>query len=328
MAARSAWTPPATLAGLPRISLRALPAGGAVLRDPRLTPADLLLGIDELVLLVHGFNNREEVAFASYLRFMAKVGPAWASRSSGVFWPGDGRTGDPDARSGWRSVLLAGASYPYQPQRATEAAGHLADVVSRACVSRAAIAARRGRRATDLVVNVVAHSMGCRLVLELLRLLRPALLAGAPLRVRNVALMAAAVPVYHISFRGELEQALTTAERTTLYWSRADGVLRFLFPLGQSLERPFPRGWWPSRRGALGRLGGDGRAGLRSVQVPLGHSDYWTDEGVAADIRADLDADAAAGAGVGTAPSGGRRLGVRAVGVRQLGTRPVPGARA
>lgn len=103
---------------------------------------------------------------------------------------------------------------------------------------------------------------------------------------------------------------------------------RGLVPLGQSLERPFPRGWWPSRRGALGRLGGDGRPGLRSVQVSLGHSTYWTDEGVGACIRADPEADPAAGAGVGTVPSGGRRLGVRVVGARPLGVRPVPGARA
>lgn len=311
---------PETIAGFSRISLRALPAGGAVLRDPRLTPADLLLGADELVLLVHGFNNSEDVAFASYRDFMTNIGPIWASQSAGVFWPGDGRTGDPNAPAGWRSVLLSAASYPYQPQRATEAAGYLADVVSRACVSRDTVAARRGRRPAELVVSIVAHSMGCRLALELLRLLRSALTGGVRLRIRHVALMAAAVPGYHVTERGELEQALTTAERTTVYWSRTDRVLRFLFPLGQALERPFPRGWWPWHRGALGRDGAAERPRLRSVEVAIGHSGYWPNSGVAEGIRNDLEGRADAGAV--------RRLGWRQAAGRRVGLRSTSGRRA
>jgi pimeloyl-ACP methyl ester carboxylesterase len=311
---------PETIAGLPRISLRSLPAGGAVLRDPRLTPADLLLEADELLLLVHGFNNSEGVAFASYRDFMTNIGPAWAAQSAGVFWPGDGRTEDMLARAGWRSVLLSAASYPYQPQRAVEAAGYLADIVSRACVFRAKVAARRGRRSAELVINVVGHSMGCRLALELLRLLRSALTAGARLRVRHVALMAAAVPAYHVAKRGELEQALTTAELTTVYWSRRDQVLRFLFPLGQALERPFPRGWWPQQRRALGRVGATGSARLRSVEVALGHSGYWPDREVAERIRNDLEARAD-GEKV-------RHLSSRLAVVRTVRLRPLPRRRA
>jgi hypothetical protein len=311
---------PETIAGFARVSLRALSAGGAVLRDPRLTPADLLLAADELVLLVHGFNNSEDHAFASYRDFMANIGPIWAPQSAGVFWPGDGRTGDPNASAGWRSVLLSAASYPYQPQRATEAAGYLVDVVTRACVFRETVAARRGRRSAELVVNIVAHSMGCRLALEMLRLLRSALTGGVHLRIRHVALMAAAVPGYHVRERGELEQALTTAERTTVYWSRAGTAAPTLVRVEIEIGAPGPRGWWPLHRGALGRGGVAERPRLRSVEVALGHSGYWPNSEVAESIRNDLEGRADA--------SALRRLGSRQAAVRPVGLRPAPGRRA
>jgi len=159
--------------------------------------------------------------------------------------------------------------------------------------------------------------MGCRLVLELLALLRSAVLAGVPLRVRHVALMAAAVPTYHVEERGSLEQALTTPDRTKIYWSLEDRVLRFAFPIGQVLERPFPLGWRPAGRTALGRGGGDGRAGLASVQVSLDHSEYWSNKAVAEDVRTDLD---------GSTPiMRGRNLGLRASGTRSPGRRVMSG---
>jgi len=72
----------------------------------------LFLRSDELLLLVHGYNNSEPVAFASYRKFMANIGSVWSSRTSAVFWPGDGWTRDPAAHEGWRSVVLSAASYP------------------------------------------------------------------------------------------------------------------------------------------------------------------------------------------------------------------------
>lgn len=305
---------PGTLSEMSRISFRSLPAGGAVLRAPRATPADLLLGDDELVLLVHGYANDEPAAFASYRRFMENLGERWAAKAAGVFWPGDGRTRDADAQQSLFS-FLAVASYMWQPQRARETARHLADLLGRACVDRQAVAARRGRVARPLVVSIVAHSMGCRLTLELLNLVRTAILAGARLRVRSVGLMAAAVPAYHVQERGDLELAFATAERTTVYWSRSDRVLRFPFRFGQVAEFPFPLGW--RRRGAIGRHGVEG-LGARSVQVELDHSDYWPSVEVAEDVRDQLEPSVDL---FKTRTPARRIAGARPLSSRRLGTR-------
>ncbi len=281
---------PGSFSEMPRISFRALTNGGSVQRAPRTTPADLLLSDEEVLLLIHGFANDEAAAFTSYRAFLQNLGTPWSARSAGIFWPGDGNTIDDNATRS-RFSLLATFSYSWQPQRAKETARYLSDTLTRACKDRQAVFARRGRSARPLVISIVAHSMGCRLALELMSLLRAAIRAGDQLRVRNVSLMAAAVPTYQVGTRGDLELALTTPEKTTVYWSRRDSVLRFAFPLGQVLERPFPLGW--RNRVAFG-LKGAGAGGARSVQVELGHSDYWPSATIAADVLDQLGEKAGA----------------------------------
>ncbi len=285
----AAHLPTLEFAAFPRISLRDAPRGGPVGSQSRVTPADLLLGSDELLLLIHGYNNSEPDAFASYRTFLMNVGDPWVARSGGVFWPGDASDARPGRRPGLLFPLLAAASYPWQPHRAAQAAQHIADLIATALVSRSAVAERRGRQADALTLNVVAHSMGCRLALELIKLLRPLLLAGAALRIRSLVLLAAAVPHYHVGDRGPLEAALTTADSTLILWSRRDRVLRFAFPLGQLLERPFPLGWHRSARGALGRSGSATTPRLQSEETRLDHSDYWPDRKLAGRVRTVLD---------------------------------------
>lgn len=282
---------PSSLAALPRISVRKFSNAGPVLQNARLTPANLLLDAEELVLLIHGYNNSELSAFESYRAFMENLGSGWASCVSGIFWPGDGSTNDPDARQVWNSVLFSAISYPLQPRRAEESASYLADTITLALSARLERANRSGRAPRNLVLNIVAHSMGCRLALELLKLLRSALRGGAPLRIRNVALMAAAVPQYDTEFRGSFHLALNTPDKTTVFWSRSDRVLRMTFPLGQVLAWPFPLGWDLRKRSALGRFGMAERNGLSSVEVDLDHSDYWSDRFIASVLRTDLDSD-------------------------------------
>lgn len=257
----------------------------------RVTPSDLLLANDELVVLIHGYNNAESVAFDSYKCFSDNVGNAWARHISGVFWPGDGVTLRAGSGAGWHTPAIAMLSYPSQPQRAIEAAERLQEVVSAACAARAAIAARSGNQARHLVLNVVAHSMGSRVALEFIRLIRSALAAGVRIRLRTLTLMAAAVPRYMIEARGDLERAFSTAERTLVFWSREDYVLRFVFPLGQALERPFPLGWKIGSRKAVGHAGVSESDSVVSVETSIGHRDYWSSREVAERVRDELNGE-------------------------------------
>jgi pimeloyl-ACP methyl ester carboxylesterase len=295
------------LAGFPRVSLRSAPIGGPLLRQAIVTPAYLLVGQDELLLLVHGYANNEAQAFASYKKFLRNVGDPWVARSAGLFWPGDGGPWQPK----WWSRFTAPATYPLQPQRAEEAAEYLNDLIIETSNARAEVARLNRRRVRPLTLNIVGHSMGCRLVLELMKLLRSAIATGPAIEVRNVVLMAAAVPDYHVHERGSLEKALSVAYETLVLWSKKDEVLRWAFRAGQSVERPFPLGL--RSRTALGRSGTGSASHVSSEETQLGHSDYWPSAAIASKVRGALE---------GRLPIGGSRV-ARSCGAgsRQLGTR-------
>jgi pimeloyl-ACP methyl ester carboxylesterase len=269
-----------SFAAFPRVSLRDRPAGGSVISHARTTPADLLLRSDEVILLAHGYNNSQSVALASYKAFLQNVGDPLAGSAAGLFWPGDGITfRRTTRRSLWHSPLLSALSYPWQPQRAAEAAERLSEVMADAIRARSLV----GRR--PLTINVVAHSMGCQLTLELLKLLRVSMRAGQ-IVIRNLVLMAAAVPRYSVQEHGDLEMALRSAQRTRVFWSKSDRVLSLAFPLGQFLERPFPLGW--RSRVAVGRTGISFSERVTAHETSHGHSDYWSDDRIARHVKNDM----------------------------------------
>lgn len=252
----------------------------------------------ELLVLVHGFNNDRQEAVDAYAAFrhrqQAAAGtPALLDEHLGdLFWPGDAR---------WPGLLDAidGLVYP----GILDTALAIAPRIARYLASR-----------TDVQqVHFVAHSLGCRVVLETLRLLHG---AGGP-QVGKVCLMAAAVPAEAVMPGGGLAGALATPRRLRVLYSPDDAVLAYAFPIGQTMAG---EGFFPM---ALGRHGdvpqSPGRVDRDHIEGAA-HGDYWGQSGNAASRQAEralrdfLRLDALAKRGLGERPlpprrpSGGQRV--------------------
>lgn len=220
-----------------------------------------------LVLLVHGYNNNREQACEAYEGFFARqkeiacLGPGRPLADNKLFvevyWAGD-------AKWGVASFLF----YMGAVTNAKDTGVHFARLLR-----------QLAERAEPLEVQVIGHSLGCRVIFEVLRHL-----AGASkLRVTHVAFMAGAVPLSLLEDPGDqacLRHAFDAAMRNSQGAARSlfspdDVVLTGAFPLGQSLAKG-PEGVMPV---ALGR---DFWQALvepqRFTQYQVhgaNHSDYW-----------------------------------------------------
>ncbi len=225
---------------------------GSAVRE--LTPP-FAQGRRRVVLLIHGYNVTEEAARGSYAGFIAALealGPSAAALLpdlGGFYWPGDADLGP-----------LSFLSYPGEIEPAKDSAERLATYV-RTLV---------GPGGTTTALYFVGHSLGNRVVLELLDRL-----AAAPSPTGHVAgacLMAAAVPVDMAEDGGPLRDGATLPGTTLVLYSRDDTVLHFAFPLGETLAG---EGFFPT---AVGRFGEP--AGVWTERQELtgdDHGDYWAD---------------------------------------------------
>ena len=141
--------------------------------------------------------------------------PAWASLFEDLlgdtFWPGDAR---------WPGAIDKLDFFFY-----ANAVGVARDV--------APTVAKYLRARTDvLTVHFLAHSLGCRVALEVIALLA----RGGP-KVGRVCLMAAAVPSFQVMPGGALFAAVIRPERLRVLYSPRDWVLGFTFPPGQHARR-------------------------------------------------------------------------------------------
>jgi pimeloyl-ACP methyl ester carboxylesterase len=215
------------------------------------------------LVLVHGFNNAAGEAEAAYLRFriseaevFSRGDPAaWDRYFGDAFWPGD---------ADYWSIFdyLDFLVYPSAVKTAVKAAQELASLL--------------WQMPNLAQVDFVAHSLGARVTLETLLLLRQ---RSAPV-VGRVCLMAAAVPAEMIEPGGRFYALLDEleAEGTTVHvlHSTHDAVLQFAFAPGQALA-----GWGEGSARALGRHGptpampGFGAALTESAVPGAGHGDYW-----------------------------------------------------
>ena len=239
------------------LSFRQQPCGGDVRIAPSIQPSHALSSDPRLVLLIHGFNNDFYVARESYCAFLeeqARLGPLTGASIVEVYWPGD-----------------TGIRYWLSIDRARRTADALAQQLRRA-------AENRSRQRGKLEVYVVAHSMGCRLTLELLRNLH--FTPHASLRVKRVVFFAAAVPIIQLRLGAAPLRVFEEdgVEALSLY-SPEDFVLSDLFPKGQrmadfyNLDESGPPyvalGSAPLRaQPPLARL-------RQFLAVKAGHSDYW-----------------------------------------------------
>jgi pimeloyl-ACP methyl ester carboxylesterase len=252
------------------LSVRTRPEGGPVASQVRRDGSHQDLKAPRLVILVHGFNNSAAEASTSYGSMIdqlhrglpaggvTRLGPIWE-----FHWPGD------QARRSLPLAMIKG----YQNSLAeVETVGQLlADFL--------AGQPRRQR------VYIVAHSMGCRITLEVLKRARDsgAFDAYRGARIRGAFLLAAAVPV-GLCRSDDPPPAYSTAllgcaER--ILYSRSDWVLRFSFRAGQPLT--------PGERGpAVGLTGGPTLRWRSGVPTRLGHGDYWGSAQIATEITARL----------------------------------------
>jgi pimeloyl-ACP methyl ester carboxylesterase len=263
------------------LSLRAREVGGdvrAAVRDEDLQAVREALDAGTgrgLVLLIHGYNNDYAAALRSYDAFfelqhgLAQLPEHRPLADNRVFvelyWPGD-------ADWGIASVLF------YM--------GAVAN--ARVCAERFAPAiAALAERGEPLAVEIVGHSLGCRVAFELIKRLR----AAPNVNIDRVVVMAAAVPTFMLEspadpkcLRPAYDQAVAAAGGAGMsLYSGADPVLAFAFPLGQTVASG-DEGFLPT---ALGH------AEWHCASMPVGfeqrevagasHSDYWGGE---ADTRA------------------------------------------
>ena len=258
------------------ISVRTRPAGGPV-GDARPEPLTIIRDENSLILLIHGFAVTEPAAVKAFGGFRTGLRP-FDERAINIFWPGD-----------WGTFGITQASYPLQRRRALDSVSRLESFLKQELDDRLRLTLARGTGSRPLELRVVAHSLGCLVALELVKLLGR---SEDELQFSLLVLMAAAVPQYRLA-HDDLGKVFGRIRNVHVYHSYNDWVLALAFRAGEQLHRPFPEGW--TKRSAIGRNGCGRR--FENVEERLkhhGHSGYWSDWDIAAAVRADV-ADVADG---------------------------------
>jgi esterase/lipase superfamily enzyme len=206
------------------------------------------------VLLVHGYNVNETEAIKSLTDFREALGyfdPALAADTFICSWAGN-----------WEIPILRPVAYPFMLRNAHESSETLLQAI-------------HDWYATPLAPEeliIIAHSLGCRLTLEMLKTMAA---QGRPQRLRrlSVILMAAAVPTDYVGRGGLLEIAATLPDVRVVLHSESDNVLSFAFGLGQTIARD---GWFPEAIGLRGNP--QSVPWTRTEQMrAFDHGDYWAE---------------------------------------------------
>jgi pimeloyl-ACP methyl ester carboxylesterase len=237
-----------------QISVREKSSGGLV--APTVTEVcGHLDGNDSVLLLIHGYDNSFSDAQCSYDLFRGHFDAKFQTYMGQVaefFWPGD-----------YSLKIISVLSYPNQIGPAIQSANRLSNYLWNL----------RGARNGPMELNLVGHSLGCRVVLELLARWG----GGMPpnIRLGAVALMAAAVVVKHVDSGGSLRAAAILSNNTLVLHSEGDAVLHWAFPFGETLAG---EGFFPT---AVGRLGGPLQTWRQHIPMATagkayGHGSYWS----------------------------------------------------
>ena len=227
--------------------------------QPRIAPQGGLTRSSLLLLLIHGFNNTMEGATESYSGWrdlqQALGGINEGINVAAVYWPA--------------SNFENFAVYMQTIGKATESARRLADVL------------REKANAFGLLrVRVVTHSLGGRLLLELIRELNDN--PSPRLQIESFVVMAAAVPTFMLqpadaSHNRPLRVALDAAmnRRFRSLFSRHDWVVGWVFRLGETLRG---EGLLAVSLGSREWTGPSAIAPPRLTQQEISgasHGDYW-----------------------------------------------------
>jgi pimeloyl-ACP methyl ester carboxylesterase len=220
-----------------------------------------------ILILVHGFNNTTSEATASYELHLELLNEHFSQSRVApdaiVFfhWPGN---------FGW----VGFAGYPIDIGRAKESAARLAQYL---------VDFPRPSDPGAFKITMIGHSLGCRLILEMLKILEN----GPPLNVEIVSLMAPAVPGELVDEGGDLASTVATPRQILKCHSHHDTVLAFAFPLGQLTAYRIGTENQLYQE-ALGLYGYPFIVG-RPVLTTNRHGDYWDDDDVAGQYRVQID---------------------------------------
>ncbi len=244
------------MAANPYVSLRVQSKGGAVSSAALIGPRTALTSRKHVVLLIHGYNNDYDDAALAYdwcRRLQSEIAQVPSDAVAGgalveVFWPGDESWGP-------ASFLF----YPFAIKRAEQTADKLADALRDAVV-----------RGGWTSVDVIAHSLGCRVACELADRLR----AVPGIFLRRFVLMAAAVPTFLLERRRPLRAGIdAVAEGVLSLSSTGDEVLAYAFPLGETAGMT---GVLPTALGHELWSGLERPIRLRQTSMnEANHGDYW-----------------------------------------------------
>jgi len=231
-----------------------------------------------IVILVHGFNNDWAEASKNYRDFAQQLDSVAGGRLIShdwaqvwkLFWPGyvvrplspvheerpDVLPHLHDPADEEKHFVQSAFSYSRQVKKAPDVGAALADFLD-------------AHGALEVVF--VAHSLGCRVVLEALRALKA---KGHDLRVRlkGTCLMAAAVPTYMVAdvSTGSIGTMIRDSPSMRVLYSGRDTVLRWAFPPGQWLANE------GARTEAVGLRGGPRGAWRARDDSGLRHGHYWS----------------------------------------------------
>ena len=252
----------------PEISFRTRDAGGDVRNSPLEAREGAFRRARNITLLVHGFNTNITRAREAYAAMAKNLPVEERETIFHLFWPGDVT----------ESRLSSGLRYAEVPNRARDCADMMAEFMMEEFEARA------DHDPSTTEVRIIAHSLGCRLALELCQRLR---FAGG-YKVKEVVLMAAAVPRYMAANSGRFNLGKTGGKDGTLVLhSKKDKILFAFFKTGQRYESEYFEDI-DNGRAALGRFGLQGlgikKGSINEEKTEHDHSDYWTSPRVSQSI--------------------------------------------
>ena len=210
-------------------------------------------GRRQLVILVHGYANSKDAASSSFQvcidNLQGLPTPASTSLPSPIFkfyWPGDTQI-----------RAFSELSYPTEIEPATESGRRLAEFLETLV----------GPNGTPTEVHLIAHSLGNRVTLEMLKAFSA---TQSSVVFRSISMMAAAVPVPMVGYGASLWDSWRIVRRSQVLCSVSDQVLHLAFPIGETAAF---EGFFPE---AIGRFGNP--IGNWDKILPLndhGHGSYW-----------------------------------------------------
>jgi pimeloyl-ACP methyl ester carboxylesterase len=215
-------------------------------------------GENHVFILIHGYQNSEDQARVSYHRFHASLRTALGFHDPkrlgsfwGFHWPGN-----------HRRYLTSVLTYPARVPEALLSAERLAEYIT--------------NMEADQEVVLVAHSLGCRIALEVVKRVRLAMEPGeySGGKIRMVFLLAAAVPVNLCESEDAYLKTIPDCEEYAFYSSR-DKALGLAFSFGEQMYS----GFWATAVGRTGEPQDDRWTDRRPTG--LNHGDYWTADKIA-----------------------------------------------